>query len=298
MVDVKDFDPVATNNNSAAPNGAPEGWAPSQVNDVQREVMAALARWYKDISAVHTTTGAADDYVITTDQTFSAYTAGMVFGFVAHQTNTGTSTFTVSGLASKTIVNPDGSVLDAGEITVNRSYIVIYQASDDNFVIVNPSVNFSAPPSDFDSGDRVIAVQSTAPTGWTKVTDAAFDNAALRLFTGTPSNGGSVGFSTVFVNNRTTSAAGSHNHGGSVGGHALTTAEMPSHDHNVRYAGHWSTNAPGNLGGTSASTSNTTSTQNAGGNQPHTHGISLSGSHSHVTDLAVKYVGAITVEKD
>src|SRR5919108_701101 len=39
---------TAASNNSSPPNGAPEGMAPSTVNDVMREIMAAAARWYQD----------------------------------------------------------------------------------------------------------------------------------------------------------------------------------------------------------------------------------------------------------
>ena len=38
--------------------------------------------------------------------------------------------------------------------------------------------------------------QATAPLGWTKMTD--IDNAALRIVSGTPASGGTVGFSTLF----------------------------------------------------------------------------------------------------
>jgi len=49
---LRDWSSTAANNNSAAPDGAPEGWAPSAVNNTVREIMAQLrahletAEWF------------------------------------------------------------------------------------------------------------------------------------------------------------------------------------------------------------------------------------------------------------
>lgn len=48
MSDISEWDSTAANNNAVAPNGWPEGQAPSTVNDCGREVMAAVRRWYED----------------------------------------------------------------------------------------------------------------------------------------------------------------------------------------------------------------------------------------------------------
>jgi hypothetical protein len=57
--------------------------------------------------------------------------------------------------------------------------------------------------------------QAAAPTGWTKQT--THDDKAIRVVSGTPSNGGSVNFSTVFGRTATDS-------------HVLTQAELPSYN--------------------------------------------------------------------
>lgn len=44
MSDVSSWDPTAGNNTSTPPDGAPEGMAPSTVNDTMREMMAAVRR--------------------------------------------------------------------------------------------------------------------------------------------------------------------------------------------------------------------------------------------------------------
>lgn len=45
---IKDWSTTAASNNSASPNGAPEGMAPSGVNDTIRELMAQVRSWYED----------------------------------------------------------------------------------------------------------------------------------------------------------------------------------------------------------------------------------------------------------
>lgn len=46
MSHIREWSTTAANNNSAAPDGAPEGMAPSAVNDTMREMMAQIKTWY------------------------------------------------------------------------------------------------------------------------------------------------------------------------------------------------------------------------------------------------------------
>jgi hypothetical protein len=48
MSDVSTWSITAASNNSAAPDGAPEGMAPASLNDCMREFMAAVARYYRE----------------------------------------------------------------------------------------------------------------------------------------------------------------------------------------------------------------------------------------------------------
>ena len=79
------------------------------------------------------------------------------------------------------------------------------------------------------SGTRMLFQQSSAPTGWTKVTTGV-NNMALRVVTG---NTGIVSseqpFSSVFTS-KTTS--------GTVQSHTLTNSEMPYHSHGGQDTGH------------------------------------------------------------
>lgn len=77
----------------------------------------------------------------------------------------------------------------------------------------------------FEAGTRIAGFQQTAaPLGWTKVTDSAYHNVALRLSTGTVSSGGTNDFSDALVATVQT---------GTVGGTTLTESQIPAHTHNL-----------------------------------------------------------------
>lgn len=70
------------------------------------------------------------------------------------------------------------------------------------------------------SGTAMIFNQTSAPTGWTKVT--THNDKALRIVSGAVGTGGSVAFSTAFA---------SQSVSGTVGSTTLSTSQMPSHSH-------------------------------------------------------------------
>lgn len=121
---------------------------------------------------------------------------------------------------------------------------------------------------EFPSGTTMLFQQTAAPTGWTKQT--ALNDVGLRVVSGTAGSTGGTAFSTVFAQNAT-------------GGHQLTVLEMPSHSHPTSLDGKSAAYEPGGAGGngiTAAGVSAQVSTQvftmsNAGGDQAHTHPISL-----------------------
>jgi len=128
----------------------------------------------------------------------------------------------------------------------------------------------------FDSGTKMVFNQTSAPTGWTKITSN--NDAALRVVSGSVGTGGSAGFS-------------SPAHGLSAGSHTLTTSQMPSHTHsyangNNSFAGNYA-----GWGGNSSQGGNDQTTGSTGGGSSHSH--SLSGSIT-----TPKYVDVIVASKD
>ena len=107
----------------------------------------------------------------------------------------------------------------------------------------------------FPSGTKMLFQQTSAPTGWTKVTSGV-DNKALRVVSGTAGSGGSNTFTGTLASRAitanasdttqggnisvaNTTAGGNVNissvsTGGNVNSHTLSNNEMPSHYHNLR----------------------------------------------------------------
>ena len=163
------------------------------------------------------------------------------------------------------------------------------QISSDGIVSVERRVEIP-------SGTRMLFQQTNAPTGWTNITVAEYNTAALRLVTGNVTNyTAGLAFSTAFATGRATTATAG---GGSVGSTTLTTAQMPKHKHSVThyirresggdYKSYLYAGTGPNLG--------TMTCAEAGGSGAHTH--SFSGiSHSHALNLNVKYIDFIVAQK-
>jgi len=130
----------------------------------------------------------------------------------------------------------------------------------------------------FPSGTRMAFQQTSAPTGWTKDTSAAINDAVLRLVTGTPGSGGSTAFSTFNASTAT-------------GATTLSTAQMPSHTHTIRARNGFGSGQPP-LGqfviGASGNTIGSYASEAAGGG----------GSHTHSLATNIKYYDFIIASKD
>lgn len=80
------------------------------------------------------------------------------------------------------------------------------------------------PASVFAVGDRVFFQQTTPSVGWTKESSSTYDDAGIRLQTGTVVTGGTDAWSVTHSSSKATDS------------HVLTIAEMPSHNHTGTYA--------------------------------------------------------------
>ena len=173
----------------------------------------------------------------------------------------------------------------------------------------------------FPSGTKMLFQQTSAPTGWTKITSSV-ENKSLRVTSGTVGSGGNVAFTTAFGSRGITANAGNTTQGGNIsvanttaGGnvsissvstsgtvnsHTLSTNEMPSHYHSIHgnqygnYYG-WEANHSGiyglpnrsydSQGQNNRTSTNAGRTENAGGGGGHSHGFSGS-SHTHNGSLS------------
>lgn len=165
----------------------------------------------------------------------------------------------------------------------------------------------SSIPSFIATGSRMVFEQTAAPTSWTKETNAAFNDVALRAVTGAVSSGGSTPFVTVFPNSPRGLAAvplaGPSNlsvqPSGTILGLQASTADVSvqgqslasptiishSHTYQQRSTGQ-NANAAGQLSTRSADAVpapqvTIPASGNAGGGGQHSHGISDSGHAGH-----------------
>jgi hypothetical protein len=144
MSDVHTWSTTASNNNSAAPNGWPEGMAASSLNNAGRELMAAVAKWYKDDNGTLVTAGSSNAYTLAPNRTVTAYEAGLKFTFEANHTSTSTTpTLNVSSLGAKTITNQEGDALTVGDIVSGGIYSVTYDGGEGKFKLISSFVTAS-----------------------------------------------------------------------------------------------------------------------------------------------------------
>ena len=189
----------------------------------------------------------------------------------------------------------------SGGANIDGGASITVPASQANKVYVNNagtayySVTGNGTGDGFASGTTMMFMQNAAPTGWTKKTDAAYNNAAIRVSTGTVSDvvNGSVNFDTVFGLTATD-------------GHTLTEAQLPvvdlDHSHTVTLR----SGTPLSVGGattylgtagtiyrlTGTPTSNTVIVNSTSG-----HGFGSGDAHTHDIDLQVRYRDVITASK-
>jgi len=141
----------------------------------------------------------------------------------------------------------------------------------------------------FPAGTVMLFQQTSAPTGWTKVT--THNDKALRVVSGTAGSGGGDAFSTVFNTGKVSDS------------HILTIAEIPSHDHGgVTSTDGAHTHSGGVVGGTDilgGTPGYASGATGSAGN--HSHTISSQGGgggHTHVIDnMDVQYIDVILASK-
>lgn len=124
MSDIKTWSTAAASNNSASPNGFPEGMAPSGVNDSAREMMAAVRRWYE--SAQWIDLGDAPVYASATTFTFASdrtatYTVGRRLKLADASTLYGTITACAYSAPNTTVT----IVLDSGTLSGSLSAVAL-----------------------------------------------------------------------------------------------------------------------------------------------------------------------------
>lgn len=126
-----------SDNNSAPPNGWPEGQAAASVNNCARQMMADIAREFQ-VNAVKVLASVAGTNTITGSMTpdLTSYSAGMLVFFVPANNSTGAVTINIDSLGAKSIVKGDGTALESGDLQASTIHAILYDGT--NFVLLNP----------------------------------------------------------------------------------------------------------------------------------------------------------------
>jgi hypothetical protein len=137
---VTSYSRTPASNNSAPPNGAPEGQSPGSVNNVIRQLMTDTvneaskntAKVLSSVAGTNTITGAMSPAL-------DAYTAGMVVIFTPANTNSGATTINIDTLGALDVLKGTGQALAAGDLVAGVPVILVLDSGADDFYLVGPS---------------------------------------------------------------------------------------------------------------------------------------------------------------
>lgn len=273
------------------------------------------------------TAGIANKLLISGANANTAFTSYQVV--ITAASNGNNSCYTDPGLewdSSTNILGVAGGITTAGDLTVadigadkiTAEKFIRTNGLSSQFLKADGSVDSKAyitadeAPDPIPSGTTMIFYQSSAPTGWTKLTTTGLNNSALRVVTGSGGGGsGTNGFTAAFNSKRSDSATctvGTLSSGTRyTGNHTLSSGQLVSHSHSPSIGGGFfvrnpssSGEAPLNSGGggnfseTFGSTGSTSSQFSSGG---HRHSISTDFKAGDF-NLDVKYIDVIVASKD
>lgn len=179
---IKSYSSTPGNNNGSPPAGAPEGMFPSDVNNVIRQVMAELRKWYEvaewiDYGHAGLTYVDADNFRVTDDLS-AVYVIGRRVRAI------GTTPFEIYGTISDvdfSSPNTTVTVVWDGEDDLDNSLSEIALGVDptNKPIPFNAIADFEAPPVfELPYGVGMIWPDTTAPDKWIAVADVTIGSTA------------------------------------------------------------------------------------------------------------------------
>ncbi len=136
---VTSYSRTPANNNSAPPNGWPEGQTPGSVNNSARQLMTDIVNEAsKGAAKVLGTVAGTNTITAAMSPALDAYSAGMMVVFTPVATNTGSVTLNIDALGALDILNHRGLSILAGDLTIGIPALLVLDAGADDFILVNP----------------------------------------------------------------------------------------------------------------------------------------------------------------
>ena len=129
------FSETDASNNSASPSGAPEGMAPSGVNDTIRAGWGGLKRFWNRINGVKTTSG-TNTITVSYDVAEASLYTGERLMVKLGGTNTGAATFSANSLTAKNVKNLLGGDPASGALVSGQHVELMYDGT--NQLHMNP----------------------------------------------------------------------------------------------------------------------------------------------------------------
>lgn len=156
---VTSYSRTPANNNSAPPNGAPEGQSPGSVNNVIRQLMTDIvneaatgqAKVLASVAGTNTITAS-----MTPDIT--AYTGSMAVVFTPANTNTGAVTINIDSVGAKAVLKHNSNPLVAGDLVAGIPAVLVLDSVSSAFFLLNP-LNVGIPQS-ANSGSVTLALEN------------------------------------------------------------------------------------------------------------------------------------------
>lgn len=190
---LRDLDTTAANNTDALGQSTAGTAAANTIDTVFQNTLALLGRGYGDIGGRGTVGGTADAITLTSLSTYQTLQTGIILSFKAGATNTGAATLNLDTIAIKKIRRQGDSALQAGDITADGYYQVIYDETYDvaagAWVLLNPTISATGAASAADFRDDTDGVLTVA---------AVWDAAEYVNLGATWTGNQSLDFSTFF----------------------------------------------------------------------------------------------------
>lgn len=129
----------ASDNNSAPPNGWPEGQSAASVNNCARQMMADLVREFQ-VNAVRVLASVAGTNTITGSLTpdLGSYSAGMSVILTPANNNTGAVTLNIDSLGALDVQKANGDALVSGDLVAGIPALLVLDSGADDWILFNP----------------------------------------------------------------------------------------------------------------------------------------------------------------